>query len=368
WNPGLLLVDHIHFQYNGILSALLLLSIARIIQKREIESAFWFAVLLNMKHIYVYISPAFFVYLLRNYCFDRHLNFKAKNFAKLALIVSLVFAASFGPFLVLGQFWQLMSRLFPFKRGLSHAYWAPNFWALYNTVDKVSGVLLKVKPNANSSMTSGLVQQYEHQVLITITPIMTFALVVISILPSMRLLWRRSHQNYSQILFLRSVVMCAFSSYMFGWHVHEKAILLITIPLTPLAMVSKWDAKMFNMVSVIGNYSLFPLLYKEAETVTKILLLVIYSVYSFKSLEIHHKLTANKFENKFLLSFPLMNFFETIYLMGLIVIQSIYLFCPLFTICQRYPFVPLMTTSFYCSLGLIYCFIDFIRNLHIIRA
>lgn len=117
-------------------------------QGSYISGAFWFAVLLNLKHIYAYVAPAYLVYLLRNYCFpnapatatlkELNAHFSVRRFAELACTVLAVFIVSFGPFIAMNEMGNVISRLFPFRRGLSHAYWAPNFWALYNTVDKVA--------------------------------------------------------------------------------------------------------------------------------------------------------------------------------------------------------------------------------------
>ena len=83
------------------------------------------------------IKPAYFIYLLRSFCLSPTGVLLPSRFLSLANAVILVFLLSLGPFILMGQLPQLLSRLFPFTRGLNHAYWAPNFWALVTAGDRV---------------------------------------------------------------------------------------------------------------------------------------------------------------------------------------------------------------------------------------
>ncbi|XP_075402459.1 dolichyl pyrophosphate Glc1Man9GlcNAc2 alpha-1,3-glucosyltransferase isoform X2 [Tenrec ecaudatus] len=355
WNFGLIVVDHIHFQYNGFLLGLMLLSIARLFQKRDLEGAILFAVLLHFKHIFLYVAPAYGIYLLRSYCFTankpdgsvRWNSFSLARAASLGLIVFIVSAVSLGPFLALNQLPQVFSRLFPFKRGLCHAYWAPNFWALYNAVDKLLSLIgLQLKlldPNKipKASMTSGLVQQFEHTVLPTVTPLATFICTLLAILPSVFCLWFKPQGPKG---FLRCLILCALSAFMFGWHVHEKAILLAILPMSLLSVGKAGDASIFLILSTTGHYSLFPLLFTAPELPIKILLMLLFTVYSISSLKM-------LFRNEK----PLFNWMEKVYLLGLGPLEiCCELIFPLTSWQPRYPFTPLLLTSVYCAVGIAY--------------
>lgn len=139
-SPGLLIIDHIHFQYNGFLYGILILSIvwARK-QSTLLYSGIAFAALLCLKHIYLYLSLAWFVYLLRAYCLDPKSFIRPRfgHIIKLGVGVLSVFGLAFGPFVYWNQLFQLKERLFPFSRGLTHAYWAPNVWAMYAFTDRL---------------------------------------------------------------------------------------------------------------------------------------------------------------------------------------------------------------------------------------
>lgn len=139
-SPGLLIIDHIHFQYNGFLYGVLILSI--VLARKDsglLASGILFAALLCLKHIYLYLAPAYFVYLLRTYCLGPRSIFDVRflRCIKLALGIGVVATLAFGPFVYYGQILQLLNRLFPFSRGLCHAYWAPNVWAMYSFSDRV---------------------------------------------------------------------------------------------------------------------------------------------------------------------------------------------------------------------------------------
>uniref|UniRef100_A0A8D2JDM5 Alpha-1,3-glucosyltransferase n=1 Tax=Varanus komodoensis TaxID=61221 RepID=A0A8D2JDM5_VARKO len=358
WNFGLLIVDHIHFQYNGFLFGFMLLSIARLFQKRYLEGALLFAALLHFKHIYLYVAPAYGMFLLRSYCFTannpngsvRWRSFSFLRFTALGCIVGLVSALSLGPFVAWGQLPQVLSRLFPFKRGLCHSYWAPNFWAVYNVLDKALSVVgtkykfLDPTKMPRAAMTGGLVQEFQHVVLPSVTPLAALICTVISMLPSVFCLWFKPQGPRG---FLRCLVLCALSSFLFGWHVHEKAILLAILPLSLLSVERSRDAGIYLVLSTTGHLSLFPLLFTAPELPIKILLMLLCTVYSFSSLKAIFRKEG-----------PLLTWLETTYLMGLIPLE---IFCeivfPFVAWLQKFPFLPLLLTSVYCALGIMYAWV-----------
>ncbi|CAG2193836.1 ALG8 [Mytilus edulis] len=331
-NAGLMIVDHIHFQYNGFLFGILLLSITRLYENRNLEGALWFATLLNFKHIYLYVAPAYFVYLLRCYCFKSDgvaakISWRTFSFTRiimLGFVVISVFCLSFGPFIVMDQLPQVLSRLFPFKRGLCHAYWAPNFYALYNVVDKAATLfckkynLLNVSDSGSAMMTGGLVQEFQHTVYLYCQQFYTFGFIL-----------------KDQKSFLRCLILCGFGSYMFAWHVHEKAILIITIPFSLLVLDKK---RCTAIPHFVYSCSLFII-----------------------SINIYKSSLGNIYRIPWTLTqLPLCSTLETLYLLGIVPLE-IYnsIIHPVLGLDQRLPFIPLMLTSVYCAIGIMYCWIKF---------
>lgn len=81
----------------------------------------------------------------------------------------------------MGQLGQVLSRLFPFKRGLVHAYWAANAWALYIAGDKAVAIATRT-PMPPASMTGGVVGEAVHVLLPAVSPPITGVVTLVAML------------------------------------------------------------------------------------------------------------------------------------------------------------------------------------------
>ncbi|KAL6961838.1 dolichyl-P-Glc:Man9GlcNAc2-PP-dolichol alpha-1,3-glucosyltransferase, partial [Sarracenia purpurea var. burkii] len=134
-NPGLILIDHGHFQYNCISLGLTVGAAAAILSDKDLLACFLFSLALNHKQMSAYFAPAFFSHLLGK-CL-RHQN-PLLEVSKLGLLVLGTFFLIWWPYLQsVDAFLEVLSRLAPFERGLYEDYVA-NFWC-------TSSVLIKWK-------------------------------------------------------------------------------------------------------------------------------------------------------------------------------------------------------------------------------
>ncbi|KAI1435738.1 glycosyltransferase family 57 protein [Xylaria sp. CBS 124048] len=355
-SPGLLIIDHIHFQYNGAMYGLLLLSLVLARQRSTLlASGLVFAALLCMKHIYLYLAPAYFVFLLRAYCLSPTSIFRIQlfNCVKLGVGILAVFGAAFGPFAVKGQILQIFSRLFPFSRGLCHAYWAPNVWALYSFMDRVLIPIaprlgLPLKAEAVNSVTRGLVGDTAFAVLPEITPRLCFALTLLfQGIPLLRLFSRPSWDA-----FIGAVTLCGYASFLFGWHVHEKAILLVLIPFSLIALKDRRHLSAFRPLAVSGHVSLFPLLFTAAEFPIKTVYTIFWLVLFLMTFD---RLAPASQRPRFFL-------FDRLTIIYIAVSIPLILYCSLLhqvVFGKSYEFLPLMFMSAYSALGVVVSWVGF---------
>lgn len=355
-SPGLLIIDHIHFQYNGLLYGILVLSmvLARTSQTM-LYSGMLFAALLCLKHIYLYLAPAYFVYLLRVYCLDPTSIMRPQftNAIKLGMSILGIGGLALGPFALMGQLEQIKRRLFPFSRGLCHAYWAPNVWALYSCTDRLLIALaprlgLPMDEQALHSVTRGLVGDTAFAVLPPITPEHCFGLTLALQLIALTKLWLKPEWE----AFVGAVTLCGYASFLFGWHVHEKAILLVVIPFSLLALKDRRYLGAFRPLAVAGHVSLFPLLFTAAEFPVKtsytIFWLLLF-LYAFDRLA-----PASSRPRVFLL--------DRFSLLYITISIPLIVYCSLLhrmIFAGKYEFMPLMLISSYSAIGIVGSWLGF---------
>ena len=124
--PASVLVDHGHFQYNGVCIGLALLAAAAILSNRDVIGSILFCFSLNFKQMALYYAPVYFFVLLRK-CFDKA-SWPQKLFhlIKIGSAVILSFTALWFPFCVyhaesetcISSLFLVLSRQFPFSRGI----------------------------------------------------------------------------------------------------------------------------------------------------------------------------------------------------------------------------------------------------------
>ncbi|KAK9404183.1 dolichyl pyrophosphate Man9GlcNAc2 alpha-C3-glucosyltransferase [Crotalus adamanteus] len=193
--------------------------------------AFCFA--LNYKQMELYHALPFFCYLLGK-CFKKGLMGKGLwLLMKLSFIVILSFAICWLPFCTdIEQVLQVLRRLFPIDRGLFEDKVA-NIWC-------TASILFKIKT-----------------ILPTETQLkLSFALTFLTVLPScIKLTLQPSLRGFKY-----GLVCCSLSFFLFSFQVHEKSILLVSVPVClvihDIPFISTW----FLLVS---TFSMLPLLLKD---------------------------------------------------------------------------------------------------------
>eukprot|EP00051_Salpingoeca_urceolata_P006073 m.80799 g.80799 ORF g.80799 m.80799 type:complete len:650 (+) comp14672_c0_seq5:1267-3216(+) len=230
FSPGLILIDHGHFQYNGVSLGLVAAAMAAVLRKRDWTASALFVLALNYKQMCLYFAPVYFFYLLgKSLASPRPLV----TVAAIGVVVIATFAVCWLPFLTsVDHVLQILHRLFPFSRGLFEDKVA-NFWFVVDTAIKL-----------------------RRRLPIAVLSKLSLGTTLVAFLPSCAMLLRKPTGEQ----FLYSSLVVSLSFFLFSFQVHEKSVLIPAMAAGALVHREPLAACWFIAMS---TFSMYPLLEKD---------------------------------------------------------------------------------------------------------
>lgn len=261
--PGLILIDHGHFQYNSISLGLFICAVICILHRWHISASIFFCLALNYKQMELYHSLPFFFYLLST-CIPKPGQTALSGLvylSKISLTVIIAFSLIWLPFLFdIEDIRQVLHRQFPVARGVFEDK-VSNIWCALNVVFKFK-------------------TRFDNFQMMRICLFTTLS----AILPSSVDLFLRPNVKK----FVLALINSSLGFFLFSYQVHEKTILLAAIPVLLYFPYAPFTCFWFLCISV---FSMTPLFVKDQLIIAFIALVVFYIVsfrvcieHSFKSM------------------------------------------------------------------------------------
>jgi len=233
-SPAPILIDHGHFQYNGISLGCVAGAAAAVVSGWDVTGSVLFSFALNHKQMSLYFAPAFFAHLLGK-CLRRRRP--VLEVAKLGITVVVTFGALWAPFALADGagaegLMAVLGRLVPFRRGIYEDYVA-NFWCA----------------------TAPVARWKERFEIPTLARAALFTTILAATPAMAQQISRPSREG-----FVWCMANSAWAFFMFSFQVHEKSILL---PLLPVTMLALRAPSLAMWLPPLACVSMWPLLAKD---------------------------------------------------------------------------------------------------------
>ena len=235
--PGLILIDHGHFQYNAASLGLFLMAVAALMRGKDLTGSLLFVLALNYKQMELYHALPIFFYLL-GLCWNQPtITSRLLKLSSIGATVVCTFALVWAPFIFLGSdsVLQVVKRCFPFGRGLFEDKVA-NFWCSLDVVVKL-----------------------KHTLSIPDLAKLSGGVTLLLALPAnLHLLIRPTISNL-----VLSLTSTALAFFLFSFQVHEKSILLAVVPAVLLYGEAPSLRITIPWFTTVATFSMMPLLLKD---------------------------------------------------------------------------------------------------------